>query len=275
MKSKKFLKFAAILLGCSMAFISASCSATKDNSNNLSEGETNTSVVKELAYELNAQKTGYIVKGIGTCTDIELIIPKTYNEVSVTEIAASAFENCTKLTSIHISSSIEKIGEGAFLNCNKLKKITVDTENDYFCTQNDILYNKGKTKLVAAPKMVGGDVIIPGELNVIENYAYGYLANVNSFILSEGITQIKDEAFAYSTAIGYVVFPKSIISIGRNIFTMCEALSAVYYRGTQADWNKVAKDDASLRTTVYYYSENEPTGQGNYWYELDGEPVEW
>lgn len=273
MRSKKTLKFAAILLGCSMVVISSSCNATKDN-NNLPEGELNTPPVNELEYELNTQKTGYIVKGIGTCTDIELIIPKTYNEVSVTEIAERAFENCTKLTSVHISNTIEKIGEDAFLNCNKLEKITVDTENNYFSTQNDILYNKEKTKLVATPKMVGGDVIIPGELNVIENYSYGYLTNVNSFILSEGITQIKDEAFAYSTSIGYVVFPKSVISIGRNIFTMCQALSAVYYRGTQADWNKVNKD-ASLVTTVYFYSENEPTGQGNYWYELDGEPVEW
>lgn len=278
MKRKRILKCISILLGCSMVGMSSSCGVIEDCSNviknNPKEEEQNTLPVYELEYELNAQKTGYIVNGIGTCTDIDLIIPHTYNEIPVTEIAESAFENYTKLTSVHISKNIQKIGEDAFLNCNKLEKITVDNENAYFSTQNDILYNKGKTKLVAAPKMVGGDVIIPGELNVVENYSYGYLANVNSFILSEGITQIKDEAFAYSTAISYVIFPKTLTNIGTNIFTMCQALSTIYYRGTQSDWNKIRKD-TSLTVPVYYYSETEPTAEGNYWHELDGEPVEW
>ena len=266
----------SVLLGCSMVVMASACGITESFSSESSkkEEEQNTPPVNELEYELNAQSTGYIVKGIGTCTDINLIIPQTYKEVSVTEIAESAFEDCTKLTSVHISKNIQKIGEDAFLNCNRLEKITVDNENEYFCTQSDILYNKEKTKLVAAPKMVGGEVIIPSTLSVIENYSYGYLANVDSFKLEEGITEIKDEAFAYSTAISYVVFPKTVSSIGTNIFTMCQALSAVYYGGTQSDWNKVKKD-SSLVIPVYYYSETEPTEEGNYWREVDGEPVEW
>ena len=122
--------------------------------------------------------------------------------------------------------------------------------------------------------MVGGEINIPSSLRIIENYSYGYFANIDSLKFEEGIIEIKDEAFAYSTAISYVIFPKTLTNIGTNIFTMCQALSAIYYRGTQAECNIVRKD-TSLTVPVYYYSETEPTAEGNYWHELDGEPVEW
>ena len=39
-----------------------------------------------LSFELNDSKTGYIVTGIGTCTDTEIIIPSKYNGLPVTSI---------------------------------------------------------------------------------------------------------------------------------------------------------------------------------------------
>lgn len=44
-----------------------------------------------IAYELSVDQTYYIVKGIGTCTDTEIVIPATYQTLPVKEIAADAF----------------------------------------------------------------------------------------------------------------------------------------------------------------------------------------
>ena len=79
-----------------------------------------------LAYELNANGTGYIVTGIGECTDTEVYIPNFHYNLPVVEIASLAFcgidENGnpieTKITKLVVSDSVTKIGMGAFAYSN-------------------------------------------------------------------------------------------------------------------------------------------------------------
>ncbi|MBR2336708.1 MAG: hypothetical protein IKA61_02045, partial [Clostridia bacterium] len=62
---------------------------------NMVEGECTVCGAKEsqgLEYELNADQTGYIVVGIGTCNDTDLIIPTTYQGKPVTSIGEDAFD---------------------------------------------------------------------------------------------------------------------------------------------------------------------------------------
>ena len=46
-------------------------------------------------------------------------------EEGVTDICSSAFEGCTKLTSVSLPSSIRKIGREAFSGCSSLSSITI------------------------------------------------------------------------------------------------------------------------------------------------------
>lgn len=274
-KAKKGItRFFLTLFSVCLLFTGGSCGNNDTQDENGGTPSKPSTSINQLEYELNEAQNGWIVNGIGTSKEKDLVIPEMYDELKVVEIAESAFEAVGSLTSVHISKNVERIGKNAFSNCNQLAKITVDEANDFFSSQNDILYDKGKTKLIAAPKMAEGEIKIPGTLGVIKNYAYGYLTNVSAFWVEEGITQIEDQAFANSTAIGYVVFPKSLTKIGNNVFTMCQALHSVYYRGTKDEWNRVKKD-ASMTTSVYYYSESEPEQDGNYWREVNGTPTAW
>ena len=62
-------------------------------------------------------------------------------------------------------------------------------------------------------------------------------------------------------------------------FAECNTLEAVYYRGTATQWQAVTigSDSFVSTTTVYCYSETQPTDTGNYWhYDTDGvTPVKW
>ena len=74
----------------------------------------NENVSISLEYILNADKTGYIVTGIGTYINTELEIPAMHEGLPVVEICEYAFSSCKHLTSVTIPGTITRIGDGAF-----------------------------------------------------------------------------------------------------------------------------------------------------------------
>ena len=79
----------------------------------------------KLSYKLNYNGTSYCVIGLGECTDTEIIIPPTYNNLPVTEISERAFFSCSHITSISIPNSVTSIGNYAFYDCTGLISIII------------------------------------------------------------------------------------------------------------------------------------------------------
>ena len=65
------------------------------------DGGTTESVTPSqgLVYQLSESGAFYMVTGLGTCTDENLIIPSTYENKPVIIIYGSAFEYCSSITS--------------------------------------------------------------------------------------------------------------------------------------------------------------------------------
>lgn len=75
-----------------------------------------------------------------------------------------------------------------------------------------------------------------------------------------------------------IVIPASIHIIKKDAFKNCEDLTAVYYQGSEAEWALISigrNNDSLLAATRYYYSEAEPTVEGNFWHYVDGVPTVW
>lgn len=53
------------------------------------------------------------------------IIPETYNNLPVTEVANNGFMSCAKLKKVVLPTTIKKIGNNAFMNCAKLERIAL------------------------------------------------------------------------------------------------------------------------------------------------------
>ena len=137
----------------------------------------------------------YELTSIGTCTDINVLIPNTYQNKAVTSIGSSAFENCntliritipdsvtsigyfafdgcSSLTSITIPDGVTSIGGYAFEGCHSLTSIIVDNDNKYFTSIDGDLYNKDKTKLIRyAIGKTDASFIIPDSVTSIGDYA--------------------------------------------------------------------------------------------------------
>lgn len=73
----------------------------------------------------------YVVYSIGTCLDVDIIIPSVYNDKPVAGIASGAFENIEYIRSVNIPSSITSIGDGAFKGCSNLTKVVFEDLNGW------------------------------------------------------------------------------------------------------------------------------------------------
>ena len=117
-------------------------------------------------------------------------------------------------------------------------------------------------------------------LQVIGNYAFFGCINLKSVEIGEGVTVIGNFfGFTNCSSLESVVIPSTTISIGLSTFADCNSLTSVYYKGTEESWNNITivPDYTDLfNATRYYYSETEPTEEGNYWhYDKEGNVEVW
>ena len=162
-----------------------------------------------LSYELISSPDGsdtYKITGIGTCIDIDLVLPSKYNNTPVTAIADSAFKDNSKILSITFPNSITSFGEGICENCTNLQQINFPTT---MTTIPKYMF-KGCSKLQT--------VTIPKEIETISEEAFCDCIALSTLILSKNLTLVKSKAFAVS-----------------DISISCPPVH-VYYEGSEQEW---------------------------------------
>lgn len=78
-----------------------------------------------LEFTLLGDGTGYFVSGLGTCTDTDLIIPATYNDLPVVSVGYTAFSDCLDITSVVIPPSVTALSASSFSCCRNLTSVTL------------------------------------------------------------------------------------------------------------------------------------------------------
>ena len=205
---------------------------------------------------------------------------------SVVSIGDYAFAY-TGLTSIIIPSSVASMGEGVFNVCSNLSNISVDTSNSAYSSEDGVLFNKGKTTLIAYPKGKTGasyaipsgvtsisvrafqnctrlnSVSIPNSVISIGDYAFQQCTGLTSLTLGSGIATIGTYAFSGCSALSNIIIPSSVTSIGDAAFGDCTALSAAYFFGNAPVMGVDVFTGGAGTFTLWYISGK--TGFGDPW----------
>ncbi len=158
-----------------------------------------------------------------------LVIPSNFYGKPVTEIGASAFNECSLLQSIEISEGVEIIRENAFAECTNLERIeipesvtTIEGSIFYECKSLiSVDIPNGVTRIPAY--MFSGcsnlrSVNIPTGVTIIEISAFVNCESLTSIKLPEGLTTIGDTAFLNCKSLTNIEIPSSVTSIGRATF---------------------------------------------------------
>lgn len=147
---------------------------------------------------------------------------------SVTEICEYAFTGNSSLRKINLPESLEYIGYDAFFNlymleeitipaktwyidegnfnfCDNLKVINVAKDNQSYSSEDGVLFDKEKTKLIIFPSR----------------------KNIDEYIVPETVIRIMPAAF-YLSKIGNITLPSNLMEIGYDAFLSCHNLETIY-----------------------------------------------
>lgn len=169
-------------------------------------------------------------------------------------IDSDVFFGCTNLKSFNIPKQVYKIGDGAF-SCPNLTMITVDKNNKYFVSDNNVLYRAGKKYLLQyAPGKKNTRFTIPSTVKQMGVASFMYCKNLKLVTLSKSIKWIEQNNFAYCTNLETIVIPKSVTVVSSESFYKCNKLRVVFYDGSKKQWNKIYKSTETnlLKATVAY-----------------------
>ena len=133
-----------------------------------------------LKYEINEDEIR--ITDCNISYEGSLIIPSNIGGKPVTSIGIEAFLFCKRITSIYIPESIVKIEHAAFSYCDNLIKFEVDRLNQYFSSENGVLFDKSKSTIIQYPAGKSGICTIPKTVVDISDRAFLLCWKLNKII---------------------------------------------------------------------------------------------
>ena len=206
-------------------------SAGADDSSNIQPPSDSKKASEGLQYTFADDGSGYIVAGIGTCSDSEIIIPAVYQDKPVVKLINELFRGKTYITGVVLPNSITDIGDSVFSGCTSLTSITIP--DSVTSIGNSAFY--GCTSLTS--------ITIPNSVTIIRGVAFSGCTSLTSITIPDSVTSIEESAF-YGCTIESATIPlfvcsyidkktlKSVVitngtSIGEGAFSGCTNLTSV------------------------------------------------
>ena len=160
-----------------------------------------------LDFSLNSDRESYMLEGIGTCTETDLVVG-LYKGKSVTRVIDRSFVNETGIKSLTIGDCVTSIGKDAFDSCTSLEHIT---------------FGEGLTSIGSG--------------------AFYYCIALESVELGDNVTSIGELAFMDCRGLKSITVGCGMQSIGKYAFMYCMELKSIKYRGTAEQWDAIVKED--------------------------------
>lgn len=132
----------------------------------------------------------------------------------------------TSITYCIINDTTKFIHNSAFSNCSALTSINLSENNAYYSSQDGVLYNKEKTKIIQVPKAISGVVTVPNTLTSLGS-AFSGCNKLTSIIIPDSVTSIGRGAFDGCSSLTSITIPDSVTSIGISAFSDCSNLTSL------------------------------------------------
>ena len=185
---------------------------------------------------------------------------------SVTTIGSSLFRNCAKLESVVVGNNISVLSYLMFDGCVMLSSVTL---KEGYLDELDSYCFMGCRSLAT--------LVLPSTVRTIGFRAFDGCAALRSVTINNGLTELRECAFAGCTALHYVYFQGDMPKVGDDIFYGASDRMVVYVSETSSGF-----DETFEGHPVRPVSEKPENADAPYDFfpftlvdEVDYEEVEW
>ena len=216
------------------------------------------------------------------CTNLEnVIMPSSFDKMgnyvfngctSLKSIPAglkvigdNMFSGCTGLESVVISSDLSYWGWGAFDGCSNLQSITIEEgvaeiPSWTFCDCTSIT----KVKIPNGVQSIHDrafegcsnlkQVILPHSLKKIGSCTFSHCKNLKTMFIPNEIKELTSSLFENCEDLNSIFIPAGLTKIEAFAFSGCKNLTAVYYGGTEEQWEKNKLSSSIPNNVIVYFN---------------------
>lgn len=197
---------------------------------------------------------------IAYCENLERV---TFAEdFKITTLPNAFFLGCTSLKSVELPASVTAFGDGiiSFAYCRNLTSVTVHEDNPVFYSEsNCIIERTSKTVICGAACSA-----IPSDIAAIKDYAFTFVATLESIDIPDSVTSIGEYAFSTCVDLASVTLGNSVTSIGDSVFENCYKLESIVIPASVTDMGRNVFVGCH-NLTIYCEAESRPAGWSENW----------
>jgi len=145
----------------------------------------------------------------------------------VTSIGMYAFSDLTALEKVSITDDITSIGFRAFYNCISLTDINIPTGWMDCPTSKEGTIDSNCCGHIFEGCESLTQVVLPVQMELIPSYGFCYCDYLETIVLPENLTEIKNHTFYECTKLQSIELPASITYIGKSAFCYCGNLANI------------------------------------------------
>lgn len=163
----------------------------------------------------------------GNCTSLNYIeLPQ-----NLTTLGKSAFQGCKSLDNLFIPKDVSYIGVLAFYECDNLAHLNVDELNNYFCSDDGMLFTKDKEEILFFPMGKRFDESLLYRVKRVGPFTFaGHDEIVGTLTIPINIDFLGESAFESCLNITELIISdcNNIIEVDRNYIYNCP-ITKIYY----------------------------------------------
>ena len=158
---------------------------------------------------------------------------------NVVALGDGTFSGCSKITSIKLPATLQQISAKLFDGCTNLVTIEVDAKSEYLSAEDNILYNKDRTRMIYySVSKTDSVLVLPESLETIDANLFKDNVTIEKVIFGKNVKEIGESAFENCANLMSIVFVdggENELVIGDRAFASCSALMNIYVASSAQD----------------------------------------
>ena len=166
----------------------------------------------------------------------------------LTFLGSKAFKD-TKLVSLYLPRDLQ-VENNSFGSMPNLKEFQVERGNQYYTTEDGVLYDATGEILIYYPQAKAGSFSVPSGVTTLLEASFAGNTSLTYITFPNSLTEIGPNAFNNCSSLTNIVIPENVTSLGNRAFSYCKRLTSVTINGNISTLNAQTFENCSSLQSI-------------------------